>query len=199
MLDPQDQLALVHGLRNGCRDAWTSLYDKYSGDVWRYVARLLGNDAAAVADVVQETFLGAAQSARQFDPKRGSLGAWLTGIAHHRVGLHWRQVGRANRLLKMAENGAAEVLHWLENPEPLAQVWERQDIADLVRSVLAELPVDYATLLMAKYLEDRSLADLAQERGDSTEAIKSKLARARREFRGKFARLTRESSPMFPE
>jgi RNA polymerase sigma-70 factor (ECF subfamily) len=69
------------------------------------------------------------------------------------------------------------------------------DLADFVRAVLAELSADYAALLTAKYLDDRTLADLAGEFGGSVEATKSKLARARREFRAKFEFLSKEPSP----
>ena len=98
LLSEQDQLVVVRGLRNGDRDAWTALYDGYSEDVWRYVARLLGADATAVADVVQEVFLAAARSARGFNPERGTLWNWLSGIAHHQVATYWRQGARLARL-----------------------------------------------------------------------------------------------------
>ena len=47
LLDANDQLAVIRGLREGSRDAWARLYDNYSVDIWRYVARLLGPDAAS--------------------------------------------------------------------------------------------------------------------------------------------------------
>src|SRR5205085_3867747 len=130
----------------------TALYDRHSEAVWRYVARLLGPNAAAVADVTQETFLAAARSARGFDPERGSLGGWLTGIAHHRVTLHWRQVGRVERLRKLAESGAMEIRDWLAGRESAGDDWSRRELADLVRGVLAEMSADYAGILAAKYL-----------------------------------------------
>ena len=196
MLDSERQTAVIRGLRNGSRDSWTTLYDCYSVDVWRYVARLLGPDAAAVADVVQETFLAAARSAKAFDASRGTLGGWLTGIAHHQVSMHWRQAGRAERLRKLAESGASEICRWLDAVEPPAETWERRELADLVRGVLADLPVEYAALLAAKYFDDRSLEQMAENSGSSVEATKSKLARARREFRARFERLSREPEPV---
>lgn len=195
MLDEQDQLAAIHGLREGRREAWTTLYDRYSADVWRYACRLMGPDAAAVADVVQETFLAAAQSAKQFDPSRGTLWSWLSGITHHRVAWHWRQTQRESRVRALAEAGADEIRAWLERTEPLDEVWERADLADLVRRVLAELPAEYAALLTGKYLDNRSLAELSQQWGSSADAIKSKLARARRQFRSTFEELTRKPTP----
>jgi RNA polymerase sigma-70 factor (ECF subfamily) len=192
LLSDEDQLAVIRGLREGKSNAWTTLYDGYSADVWRYVARLVGQDAGGVADVVQETFLAAARSARQFDPARGSVWAWLVGIAHHQVKVHWRQAARAARVKALAESGALEVLRWLDAPHD--DFLERRELGDLVRSVLAELPSDYAALLAAKYMDDASLEELARQTSSSVEATKSKLARARREFRAKFEQMSREPS-----
>jgi len=75
---PEQQIA--HGLRDGQRDAWRAMYDAYARQVWCVVARQMGSDAADVADVVQETFLAAARSVRQYDPARGSLWMWLYGF-----------------------------------------------------------------------------------------------------------------------
>ena len=194
MLDQHEQLAVIHGLCRGSRESWAKLYGAYSADVWRYVARLLGNDAPAVADVVQETFMEAARTAAGFDGSRGTLWAWLTGIAHHRVAAYWRQAQRATNLRKLIESRAAEIRDLFESVNSPDLVWQRQELAELVRSVLAELPADYAALLTAKYLDEQDLAELSAQRGGSIDAVKSRLARARREFRAKFEQLTRESS-----
>ena len=192
MLDEPDQQAVVHGLRHGDRDAWSALYDGYSADVWRYVARLVGPETSAVADIVQETFLAAARSAQQFNPERGPLWAWLTGIAHHQSSIYWRQINKLQRLKELVESRADELRRWLQDSEAADEPWQRQELADAVRGVLAELPADYSALLTGKYLDERSLEDLSRELGGSVEAIKSKLARARREFRSRMEMLIRE-------
>ncbi len=183
MLDENDQSAVICGLRAGNRESWAALYEGYSVDIWRYVARLVGPRVPDVADVVQETFLAAARSARQFDPQRGSLWSWLTGIAHHNVSQHWRQISKAARLQTLAESHRGVLQHWLDEGTSDKLPMEQSELAEMVRGVLADLPPDYAALLTAKYLEEQSLDDLARARGQSVEALKSKLARARREFR----------------
>ncbi len=195
MLDEQEQLAVIHGLREGSRDSWATLYDSYSVDVWRYVARLLGPDPAAVADVVQEAFLEAVQSARQFDPGRGTLSSWLVGIAHHRVSAYWRQASRQARLQHLAESGEIDIRHLFDGELVTKTAGEAHDIGIFVRSVLAELSSDYASLLTAKYLNGQSLDEIATQIGGSVEAIKSKLARARHEFRSKFEFMTKAAEP----
>ena len=194
MLDVTDQQAVIHGLRLGDRHAWSALYDGYSADVWRYVARLVGPETASVADIVQETFLAAARSARQFDSQRGTVWAWLSGIAHHQAALYWRQIKKTQRLKELAESHSDELRRWLDDSEAADEPWQRRELAETVRGVLADLPAEYSSLLTAKYLDDRTLEDLSSQLGGSVDAIKSKLARARREFRVRIEILIREPS-----
>lgn len=194
MLSPSEQLAVVRGLRGGDRGAWATLYDSYSEEVWRYAASLIGGDGSAVADLVQETFLEAARSARTFDPEKGTLWSWLAGIVHHRAAAHWRAVARTARLRDLAEAGEIEIRRLSDDRDSPVAAAERRELADQVRRVLAELPADYAALLTGKYLDERTLEELAEQCGGSVEAVKSKLARARREFREQFERLTKATT-----
>lgn len=184
MLGEHQHQTVADGLRRGDRQAWAALYDAYCEDVWRYVARLIGPQSADVADVVQETFLAAARSARRYDPARGSLWSWLSGIAHYQVTAAWRASRRANRVVELADAG--KLCFGGDDGEVIDELLQRAETSDAVRCVLAQLPADYATLLIAKYLDDHTIEALARDFGCSGEAIKSKLARARREFRTKF-------------
>ena len=198
MLDQPQQRQIAGGLRAGDRASWAALFDAYAAPVWRFAARLIGSDVTAVDDVVQETFLAAARAARRFDPEQGTLWAWLTGIAQRQAALYWRQTARAARIKELAASGSARIQDWLiETVEPDTP-WEQRETADLVRSILAELSADYAALLTAKYLDERSTAELLELFGSSAEALKSKLARARKEFRSKFEHVTRDSRTPSP-
>src|SRR4051794_4737570 len=104
LLDEQQESFLAQGLRAGRAEAWQTLYDAYAEQVWRGVARLLGPCGADVADVVQETMLAAARSARAFDPKRGTVWQWLWGIARNHVALYFRK-RQGQRRLTRADGG----------------------------------------------------------------------------------------------
>jgi RNA polymerase sigma-70 factor (ECF subfamily) len=191
LLDEPEQLAVIRGLQSGDRDAWCRLYDGYSVDIWRYVARLLGTAEAAAADVVQETFLAAARSAKAFDPERGTLWTWLCGIAHHGIAAHWRDAKRSARAKLLAEQRSAELEHCFATSDSAEALAERAELAEVVRMLLAGMSADYAALLAAKYLDDRTLVQLVEQFGGTVESVKSKLARARREFREAFERAIR--------
>lgn len=196
MLDERDEPALARGLRAGHRDAWTALYDAYHVDIWRYVARSVGPGVTAVADIVQEVFVAAAKSAAQFDPERGRLGKWLIGIAHHHVALHWRKVARSLREGRFADDGATAFRDFFDSSTSVEELCQNREFVAIVQFVLSELPPDYSMLLQAKYIDDRSLESLSRATGDTEEAVKSRLARARRAFRTHFEKLTRDPNPL---
>src|SRR4051794_4475306 len=102
-MDEQVAREVARGLREGRPDAWRTLYDAFAERVWRGVARAVGPTSADVADVVQETMLAAARSARTFNEASGSLWNWLWGIARIQVALHFRKQKRHDRLKHAGE------------------------------------------------------------------------------------------------
>jgi RNA polymerase sigma-70 factor (ECF subfamily) len=199
LLDQSQQHQVHVGLRAGNRAAWGMLFDGYVVELWRFAARLIGTDQTPVDDIVQETFLAAARGVRQFDPEQGTLWAWLTGIAQRQAALYWRQTARAARIKTLAANGSEKIRDWLIDTVMPETPWEQRETADLIRGVLAELSSDYAALLTAKYLDERSTPELLDLFGGTAESLKSKLARARKEFRTKFEFFTRESRVQSPQ
>lgn len=192
-MDDPEEHALAAGLRAGDPAAWRAVYDRYAPRVWRGVARLIGPRRAEIDDLTQETFLALARSARTYDPARGPLWPWVWGVARLQVALYLRKQARAERGEDARTWLAAGTLTaWLEGRETLpADHAERAEAAELVRSVLRELPDDYGRLLSGKYCEGHSVAELAAQERCSAEAIRSKLARARDKFRALFDPSTR--------
>lgn len=188
-----DHEQLARGLAAGSTAAWHQLYDAFAEAVWRCVARRVGPHAADVADIVQETFLAAARSARTFDPARGSLWGWLSGIARRQAALHFRRkqtrpeaAGDDMSTLGGSKSGTSAL------QEPL-ELMANAETASAVRHILRGLPVDYETLLVGKYQDGLSLEELAQAEDCTVHAISSKLARARRAFREAFDRLAADT------
>jgi RNA polymerase sigma-70 factor (ECF subfamily) len=186
LLDADQQSAVIEGLAAGRAEAWAALYDEYAEMVWRYAARLLGagRDGAvrdSVADVVQETFLAAARSARTFDATRGTLRSWLLGIVHVQTAQHWRRRGLQAR--SEVHGSQSETV----DHDPSGGLQRREQV-EHVRRVLADMPAEYAWLLVQKYVDDRPIAALTGDLAAGADAVKSKLARARRLFRTAMSR-----------
>lgn len=199
---PTTDADLLRGLRSGDRAAFDWLFATYSERVWRYVARLIGPRRECVADVVQETFLQIARSIDQFDPERGALWNWISGVAHHRAMVchrsqRRRDVGLSDNRIQAERNG--RLGRWFEEGRPADDLLADRETAAEVRQVLAELPEDYARCLIAKYMDGRSATEIAVDGGDSVEAVRSRLTRAREAFREIFTRrFNTESSRVIP-
>jgi RNA polymerase sigma-70 factor, ECF subfamily len=183
MTDP-DESAIARGLAEGDQTAWLALYDLYAKRVWRSAARLIGPSKPEVSDVVQETFLAAASSAKSFDPARGTLWVWLWGICRHQAQLHWRKSTRIPTPSDALTHEAQALDRWFNSDASTPQdLLESQELSQLVRHTLLTLPEDYSLLLIAKYMENHSIQEIATDTGLSPSAVTSKLARARQAFR----------------
>ena len=110
-----------------------------------------------------------------FDPDRGRLLAWLRGIAAN--------VLRAQFRRPTAEPLAAELVVAPDDAGPL-----QREQAEQIGWALTQLPERYEAVLRAKYLEHRSVAEIAAKRNETPKAIESLLTRARQAFREAFPR-----------
>jgi RNA polymerase sigma-70 factor (ECF subfamily) len=192
-MDKNTELKIAQGLQKGDRQAWLQLYEAYAEPVWRNISRHTGGDSAAVADIVQEMFLAAARSARNFRPDRGTLWVWLWIIARRQVALYYRKQ-KPQIVLNQARQWWAgldgEKFDWIDAKADMPpDILESQELAVLVRLALSELPGDYQTLLLAKYVDNRQAEEIAEQIDCSETAVRSKLARARKAFRKAFTRL----------
>jgi RNA polymerase sigma-70 factor (ECF subfamily) len=196
-MNPEQERQVVRGLHDGNADAWRMLYDAYCRQVWQAVARMMGPNAPDVADVVQETFMAAARSARQYDAARGPLWLWLYGIARNHVALHYRKQGRISRPAPPDEQrveGNRRIVGWLEGREQApGDALESAELAAKVRTVLTELPIEYETVLTAKYLDGASVEQIAGTQQCSVTVVRSRLARARQAFRQVFLKTCDDS------
>jgi RNA polymerase sigma-70 factor (ECF subfamily) len=178
--DNWSESEIVRGLQNGDSNAWAALCSQYSDRLLRYVSRLIGNNDAAVADVFQETLLAVARAGRALSDG-STLWAWLSAIGHNQCALHWRQRARTATELLVDECAAVD-------PDDLLI---QHETVIVVRLLLAEMPSDYVTVLTSRFADGMSANDIAAELGEEAEAVRSRLARAKKDFRKRYDALTK--------
>jgi RNA polymerase sigma-70 factor, ECF subfamily len=184
---------IAEGLKAGDNQAWLMLYDSYAAKLLQNVGWLMPNDPAAVADIVQETFLAAARSARTYDAQRASLWVWLWTIAKRQIALYYRKLKSANRMRQALEwwiTLDGEKQHMIRHMETPAQLLEVKELAVLVRHCLSQLPAEYQVVLLEKYVDDVPVEQIAEHMKRSAVAVRSTLARARKAFRRVFVKAT---------
>jgi RNA polymerase sigma-70 factor, ECF subfamily len=163
--EPSDE-ALLRALATD-RSALGPLYDRYAGLVFG-LARAILQSPQEAEDLTQEIFVTLCQSA-SFDPRRGSLGAFLTTMTRSRAIDRLRSRGRRLRILRAT---------WQSAPPPdrgapaVEQVATRES-AERVRGALAGLPADQRRALELIYYQGLTQAEIAETLDTPLGTVKS--------------------------
>lgn len=145
-----------------------SLYRESRSHIFGLVYARCG-DRQVAEDILAQTFETAA---RQFARHRGAevTAAWLTTVAKRRLVDHWR---RANR----GRNVVSRLSGSLETAEP------PRDVDPQLWSAVSSLSPNQRAVLVLRYVDDWSVAEIAEGLDLTYSAAESLLARARRSLR----------------
>ncbi|MCB9728488.1 MAG: sigma-70 family RNA polymerase sigma factor [Deltaproteobacteria bacterium] len=160
-----------------------ALFDEHAPFLLRVTTRLLGG-TDQVEDLVQEVFLTAHRRRHELS-SHPEPRAWLYGVAVNLVRHHRRSFARRRALVQAAAREVPET-----SPGPLDQAQRRQH-AELIRSCVAELPLEQReafVLYELECLEGRVIAELL---GVPENTVWSRLHLARKKFRALWARRAR--------
>ena len=180
----------------GSPAAVTTLLEQVLTPLYNFCLYRVGKNQHWCEDVVQETMLRALRDLANYDPARAdnNIFPWLTGLARNeiqRVLHHEKIAGSLQALWTKLDQELLAIYSRLED-EPLAgEVLRREETRELVNATMAQLPPPYRQALEGKYLERRSVRDLAQASNLSEKAMESQLTRARNAFRATFLALSR--------
>src|ERR1041385_2272359 len=104
---PKDELSdsdLLRSMLAGDEEALALLYRRRQAAVYRFALQMSGSKSIA-EDVTQEVFLFLMRDGHAFDPARGSLGAFLLGVARNHV---LRRLRVEHLLAPLADEGEEE-------------------------------------------------------------------------------------------
>ena len=152
--------------------------DEVGPVVYGFVFARVGGDRAAADDVVQDTFLESWRGAGNY---RGEsrLATWMCSIARRRVMRWYDAERRQSAVVEAVAVGAGD--RWDE--EAALDVLPSVDDRDEVIRALGRLSTLHRQVLVLKYLDDCSVAVIAQELGRTVVQVQSLLQRARVSFR----------------
>ena len=175
--DPHAEFALLARLKQGDEAAFTALYRIHKDAVYRFALIYCGAPTAA-ADVTQDTFMHLIAKPGQFDPSRGSVGAWLCGVARNMARRHMGESREESRDPAELHDDADLAPALVEHETPLERVL-RSEAADQVRAAIGRLAPHYRDVLILCELSGLSYAEAAQVCGLEIGTVRSRLSRAR--------------------
>ena len=153
-------------MKRGDEVAFTALYRRHRDAVYR-LALLYSGSGAHAADVTQETFVHFITQPGQYDPLRGTLAAWLCGIARN--------------LARKAAGGREDATDPADLADDSAPFEQHVDYeaAEQVRRAIAALAPHYRDILILCELSELSYAEAAHVAGIDIGTVRSRLSRAR--------------------
>jgi RNA polymerase sigma-70 factor (ECF subfamily) len=171
---------LLRAMRGGAADAFSALYRRHQGPLYRFALLRCGSEATA-ADVVQEAFMGLLTERFRFDPLRGQLAAFLFGVARNLI-LKVEEGRRRHVALPDArEDGAdddADPELPLDEGGPLARLLDNE-AAEQVRRALAQLAPHYRDVVILYEMHELSYAEIADICQVDIGTVRSRLSRGR--------------------
>lgn len=166
-----DEAALLARVAAGDAEALALLYRRESGSVYRYALALAGNEAAAL-DALQEAFAQLLSGPQSFQAGRGSLGAYLAGMARHQLLSQWRDA-RRHVPLDEADDSEAEPM-----PASDARLDEAQQQGRLWAAI-RRLSWPQREALVLVDLQERTYEEAAAIAGVGVDVLRTRLHRAR--------------------
>jgi len=170
------------------------LVDEHYDRIFR-AARFMTNSTQVAEDLVQDTFLAAAESLKNFQG-RSSPYTWLYGILYNKFRRHIRR--RRFRPVSLHADrdpdhgGMRGDLPPADEPEPGANA-ERHEAARRVRDAIDELSPDHRTIITMRYVDGLTYQDIARLLGCPLGTVKSRIHYALGKIEGKLGDLGRES------
>jgi len=176
---------LVQETLAGSQASFQLLVERYQDRIFA-LARHYTRNAVEIEDLVQDTFLKAFSRLDTFQGQ-SSFFTWLYRIA-------------VNTILDGLKRRGRSPVRAVEDPEILARPgptsisgpsadMEREEIAQITRAVLEDLPEIFRTVLVMREFEDMAYQDIADVLQISIGTVESRLFRARAKFKDKLLQM----------
>lgn len=173
--------AVVARARSGDHEAFRSLVERHSRNVFRLAFRMTGNENDA-EDIVQETFLRAYKQLHRYE-SRSSFSTWLYRIATNRS-LDLIRTRKFRGELPKLENEDKDPMEMLPSPEPGPdRLAVSRQVEERVAAAMSELSQQERTAFVLRHFEGLSIEQISGTLGVGGNAAKHSIFRAVQKLR----------------
>lgn len=165
----QQDAILVQLAQQGSATALVEIYERHYHAIYVYLYCRVG-DRQTAEDLAADVFVRVVDKIHTFVPREKPLLAWLYTIAANRLMDHHRQNGRVH-WLPLTEAARAT------DGDPVQQAQARSTETD-VRQALLQLTEEQRQVIVLKFVEGRSNAEVGALLGKNEGAIKALQHRA---------------------
>ena len=160
----------------GDEEALSALYRRRQGSVYRFALQMSGSRSIA-EDVTQEVFLFLMREGHVFDDSKGTVGAFLLGVAR----VHVRRRLRAEHRLEPLGDDSDDDDLFIQSTTDVCPLEDltRAETIESVRKAVLSLPPKYREVVVLCELQDVSYGETAEILGCAIGTVRSRLHRGR--------------------
>ncbi|MFL6213745.1 MAG: RNA polymerase sigma factor [Blastocatellia bacterium] len=162
----------------GDADAFAALYDRRQSGIYRFALRMSGSHAVA-EDVTQDVFVALMRNSNGYDSSRGSVAAYLYGMARNRV---LKRLARDRSFVSLSgestDDAASGDERFMTSDDPLDEL-SRNETIEAVRQAILALPPHYREVVVLCNMQEMNYEQAAAIIGCPVGTVRSRLHRAR--------------------
>jgi RNA polymerase sigma-70 factor, ECF subfamily len=162
---------LLQLITNGDKDAMRVLFARHNVRVFRFLTRIVGNDATA-EDLLNEVFIEVWRNAGRFEA-RSQVSTWILAIARFKALAAMRR-----RQPDELDDEASEMIEdTADDPEVAVQKTER---SALLQQCLKQLSIAHRQVVDLVYYHEQSIEEVAEIIGVPASTVKTRVFYARK-------------------
>lgn len=168
-----DERALISVCQSGETERFAELYDLYADRIFRFIFhKTMQRDLAE--DLTSDTFVRALEKLKQFSPGKGQFSTWIYTIARNLITDHWRSY---------REHRDIEDVWDLSSLDDVVDSAHKQLVSETLHKAMKDLSGESREILMMRFWQDLSFAQISELTGKSEGAVKMATGRALKKLR----------------
>jgi RNA polymerase sigma-70 factor (ECF subfamily) len=164
---------LIGRIANGDRLAMQVLFARHHVRVYRFILRLVRNDATA-EDLVSEVFLDVWRQAGKFEG-RSAASTWMLSIARFKA----LSVLRRKSEQELDDAMAEAIVDDADDPQASLQ---KKETGDVLRQAISTLSAEHREIVDLVYYHEKSVEEVAQIVGIPEATVKTRMFYARKKL-----------------
>jgi RNA polymerase sigma-70 factor (ECF subfamily) len=178
---------LIRRVRRGDEDAFRRLFRRYAPSALSLARRVVKQPFLA-EEIVQEAFLAVWRNPDGYDPRRGSVRAWVMGTVHHRA-VDAVRLEESQR--RRAEDPARGVVAVADVADRVVDELGLSEEREAVRVALQVLPAEQRQVIELMYFTGLSQSKIAARLNLPLGTVKSRTLLAMRRLRAELVGISR--------
>ena len=172
----QDVAALTRAMARGDEAAYRQFYDAYFNRLLRYLLVVTGGNEQAARDALQVALVRVVKHVKPFEAEE-TFWSWLTVLARSALADESKKQRRWFAFLEKFSRHAETEIAGMNNGEA------DEKLRELLAQKVSALPPEERKLISQKYVQSRSVREIADAEQTTEKSVESKLSRVRKKLK----------------